>query len=225
MVHLAEGIDEDARAELPRLDALGCLATNTVLIHGVAIDEEGSRRLNASGAGVVWCPSSNDFLFRRTAPIRDWLDAGPDRRVNVALGTDSRLTGTRDLLDELRVARSVGRVAAHELLSMITSSAARLLRLPGTTGLAVGAPADLMVIPARRFDPAEALLDTVRSDVAFVAVGGVPVTGAPAFSGAFTARGVTTRRVRVDGVERLADARLAAAIGSCPIAEPGVVCA
>ena len=224
MVHLAEGIDDEARDELARLDALGCLAKNTLLIHGVAIDDEANRRVTATGAGVVWCPSSNDFLFRRTAPVRAWLDAGPDRRVSVALGTDSRLTGTRDLLDELRAARAAVRVEAQELLTMVTTSAARLLRLPGATGLTVGAPADLIVIPSGNADPAEALLDTRRSDVVLVAVGGVPVTGAPTLSTVFSARRVATRRIRLDGVERLADARLATAIARCPIAEPGVAC-
>src|SRR5262249_4814469 len=37
-VHLAEGVDAAAAAELGRLHALGCLGPNTVLVHGVAID-------------------------------------------------------------------------------------------------------------------------------------------------------------------------------------------
>ncbi|RBF89522.1 amidohydrolase, partial [Xanthomonas oryzae pv. oryzae] len=39
MIHLAEGTDAVARAELEELDRLGCLAANTVLIHGVGMSE------------------------------------------------------------------------------------------------------------------------------------------------------------------------------------------
>src|SRR5262249_32619148 len=41
MLHLAEGIDDAASGELPRLGALGCLKPNTVIVHGVAIDGGG----------------------------------------------------------------------------------------------------------------------------------------------------------------------------------------
>src|SRR5205814_1065404 len=111
-VHLAEGTDEPARAELARLDALGCLAQNTVLVHGVAIDESGWTRVQAQRAALVWCPASNIFLFGRTADVRRRLDSGPAR---IALGTDSRLSGARDLLDELRVAAAAGPASDCEL--------------------------------------------------------------------------------------------------------------
>jgi hypothetical protein len=103
VLHLAEGTDDEARGELPRLEALGCLKPNTVIVHGVAIDGDGWRRVARAGAGLVWCPASNDFLFGRSVPIRSLLDEdersgsnGDCGHVNVALGTDSRVTGSRD---------------------------------------------------------------------------------------------------------------------------------
>jgi cytosine/adenosine deaminase-related metal-dependent hydrolase len=74
MVHLAEGIDEAARGELARFEALGCLKPNSVIVHGVGIDADGWRRVARAGAGLVWCPASNLFLFGRTAPVRCLLD-------------------------------------------------------------------------------------------------------------------------------------------------------
>src|SRR5262249_60984255 len=68
MLHLAEGVDEAAGGELPRLEALGCLKPNTVIVHGVAIDASGWSRVARAGAGLVWGPASNEVLFRRTAP-------------------------------------------------------------------------------------------------------------------------------------------------------------
>src|SRR5262249_59706488 len=70
MVHLAEGVDEAAGGELPRLEALGCLKPNTVIVHGVAIDGSGWRRVAQAGAGLGWGAPCDAILFRRAAPMR-----------------------------------------------------------------------------------------------------------------------------------------------------------
>ena len=128
LLHLGEGIDEEAQGELPRLEALGCLQPNTVIVHGVAIDENGWRRVARAGAGLVWCPASNAFLFGRTAMVWALIGGSDACRVTVALGTDSRVTGSLDLLDELRAARAAWPVPPHRLFGMVTSEAGRLLR-------------------------------------------------------------------------------------------------
>src|SRR5262249_54662374 len=239
IVHLAEGIDQEARDELPRLEALGCLKPNTVLVHGVAIDGDGWRRVARAGAGLVWCPASNTFLFGRTAAVRDLLDMnghGP----TVALGTDSRVTGSRDLLDELRAARAAAPGADAELLAMVTTSAATLLRQPRAGRIAVGGPADLIVLPmpaevrlaacAEAAAPqkpdapyeAAALLDATRANLRLVVIDGRPMVGDPDFAPVFDARRVAARPIRVDGAPKLAESGLARRIAGCPIAEPGV---
>ena len=83
-VHIAEGVDAAASGEVERLESLGCLAPNTVLVHGVGIDAGGWRRVASARAGAVWCPASNMFLFGRT------ID--PSRtETNVAIGTDTAI--------------------------------------------------------------------------------------------------------------------------------------
>jgi cytosine/adenosine deaminase-related metal-dependent hydrolase len=223
-VHLAEGVDDRARAELDRLDALGCLASNTVLVHGVAIDRAGLRRIASARAGLVWCPASNMFLFGRTAAVRGLLDDHP-HTMTVALGTDSRLTGANDLLDELRTARETGAVSADELLAMVTTHAAGLLRLRHAGRLNVGTRADFIVIGGSGTDAAAALLDTTRKDVALVSVGGRPLVGDERFASVFRARSVRTRRLVVDGAPKLAESGLVRRIAVCPIAEAGVTAA
>lgn len=220
-VHLAEGVDEAATEELDRLDGLGCLAPNTVLVHGVALDARGLHRVAAAGAGLVWCPGSNMFLFGRAAAIRPLLDAPADVSP-VALGTDSRLTGSRDLLDELKVARDTKCASERELLAMVTVNAAKMLRLRHAGRLVAGAPADIVVIPRGNGDAADALLSASRRDVALVTVGGRPLVGLPRFAPLFMARSVTPRPISVDDCSRLADSGLARRIEGCPIAEPGV---
>src|SRR5262249_41594835 len=118
IVHLAEGTDAVAAAELSRLDALGCLAANTVLVHGAGLSVADVERVVAGGAAVVWCPSSNLGMLGRTLNPRRLFDAG-----RLALGSDSRLTGARDMLDELRVAAAHSDLAPRELLRLATSDA------------------------------------------------------------------------------------------------------
>src|SRR5262249_57538752 len=109
--------------------AVGSLKGKRVVVQGVAIDGSGWSRVARAGAGLVWCPASNDFLFGRTAPVRELLDLNGQAPA-IALGTDSRVTGSRDLLDELRVAREAESVTSSELFAMGTSNAAPMLHHP-----------------------------------------------------------------------------------------------
>lgn len=224
IVHIAEGVDTAAASEVGRLEALGCLRENTVLVHGMAMTPAQWARVVASGAGLVWCPASNRFLFGRTLAVRELLDQSDRAPSHVCLGTDSRVTGARDLLDELRVASSVAAITAHELLRMVTTAPAGILRLADAGRLVPGARADLLVIPAHHDDEAAALLETRRADISLVAVGGRPMVAAPNLAAVFRARGRGARPIVVDGRDRIADARLARAIARCAIREPGVAC-
>jgi cytosine/adenosine deaminase-related metal-dependent hydrolase len=161
-------------------------------------------------------------LFGQTALVAQLLDPGDDAKVTVALGTDSRITGSRDLLDELRAARAALSVPAARLLDMVTTDAARLLRQPRAGQLTIGAPADLIVVPPLAREPAAALLETQRQDVRLVVVDGRPLVGDPEFAPAFTARKVTARKFQVDCRPKLGDSGLVRRIAGCPIEEPGV---
>jgi amidohydrolase family protein len=224
IIHAAEGCDEAAAKEIRRLEELGCLGVNTVLVHGITITPPEWQRLSSRGASLVWCPASNAFLFGRTVPARQLLDASERGAAQLCLGSDSRVTGARDLLDELRAASALDAVTPRELLRMVTTSPADVLRLPDAGRLVPGARADLVVIPGKRDDAAETLLGTKRCDVALVAIGGRPIVAAPELADVFRARWISARPIAVDGSRRLAAASLARAIAACPIREPGVAC-
>jgi cytosine/adenosine deaminase-related metal-dependent hydrolase len=219
-VHVAEGIDGVAHAELGRLNEIGCLAPNTVMVHGVAIDASGWRRVSRTGASLVWCPASNVYLFGQTVDLRAAAAACASHRV--ILGTDSRLTGSRDLLEELRLAYECSSVPRDQLLPMVTWRAADVIRQPQLGRITAGGPADLIVLPPIARTPEDALLATSRRDVGLVLAGGRPLVGSVAFQRLFTTRASQPRLLCVDGVARLADALLVARIAACPIAEPGV---
>jgi cytosine/adenosine deaminase-related metal-dependent hydrolase len=132
------------------------------------------------------------------------------------------LTGTRDLLDELRIALSTRCATAQELLAMVTTNAARLLRLRYAGALTIGAPADITIVPATNGDASSALLAATRRDIALVVVGGRPLVGVQRLAPVFLARRVTPRPLVVDGTSKLADSGLVRRIESGSIAEPGV---
>ncbi len=159
MIHLAEGTDDEATNELRRLDDLGCLRANTVLIHGVGLSEADRARAIQAGAGLVWCPSSNFYLLGQTAEVRSFAEAG-----RLALGTDSRLTADGDMLDELRCAASTGQVTPQQLFRAVTTDAARLLRLRDVGALLPGFRADFFVTRLVD-DPYQALLGLTPKDI------------------------------------------------------------
>jgi cytosine/adenosine deaminase-related metal-dependent hydrolase len=224
VVHAGEGTDAAAAAEIDRLDTAGCLKATTVLVHGVAMTSGVWTRLLERGASLIWCPHSNQTLFGRTIPARAFLDVSPVARWRLCLGSDSRLTGARDLLDELRAARASANVSADELLTMVTVAAATVLRVTGAGRLVAGAAADVIVVPAVRDSAAESLLDTTRSGLECVAIDGRPVVCHPRFAPMFRARRMAQASLRIDGVPRLAPQALARRIRNCGIREEGVEC-
>jgi cytosine/adenosine deaminase-related metal-dependent hydrolase len=119
----------------------------------VALDGEGLDLVERRGAAVIWCPSSNLFTLGATLerPVFE-------RRIKVALATDSALTGEGDILDELQVAQRLGRVNRQRLYEMVTTEATAVLRLEHGEGrLAEGGPADLVAIPDAGCAPCAAL--------------------------------------------------------------------
>jgi cytosine/adenosine deaminase-related metal-dependent hydrolase len=153
LVHAAEGTCANAAAEIHTLDKAGLLADRTVLIHGVALDPTGARMLRRRQVSLVWCPSSNLFTLGQTMRS-DVLRSG----LTVALGTDSALTGEGDLIDELRVARTLGEATPKRLFEMVTTTAARVLRLSHGEGqISEGGVADLVAVADRGGKPSDAL--------------------------------------------------------------------
>ncbi len=211
IIHAAEGVDEEGAGEFDRLDALGCVAANTLIVHGIALDRARRARLEEAGAGLIWCPSSNLRLFGRTAAVSELA-----RRGRVALGTDSRLSGSRDLLCEIKAAREASGLGADTLESMVTRDAAALLRLPDRGVLRVGARADLLVLPE-----GTALSDATRAEVRLVVLGGRALY-ADADYASLVAPANHWTAVRVDGRPKRLERGLVNALPAATVREPGL---
>jgi cytosine/adenosine deaminase-related metal-dependent hydrolase len=160
-LHVAEGTDPAAADEVRTLDRAGLLGPALIGVHGVGMDADGVARWRGSGAASCWSPSSNLFLFGRTAPAE--LLAGD---VDILIGSDSLLTGAGDLLDELRIARRLGLLSDERLEAAVGTTAARRLGLP-IPDLTPGSAADLIVL-------SRPLGEAGAADVQLVMVGGEP---------------------------------------------------
>lgn len=217
IIHAAEGVDEEAAREVDMLLAAGCIGPNTVLVHGVGIVARQAEELLARGAALVWCATSNEFLFGRTADVTSF-----DRRRRLAIGTDSRLSGLGDLLDELRAARGTHQLSPEALVRSVTENAARMLRLGDAGTIDVGQRADLTIIDRVASDPFEALVSACRTNVRLVMSGGVPLFGDERMRHVFAARRQPCRRVRVDGAPRLLAAWIARHVARLRMREPGL---
>ena len=120
-IHLAEGVRDSqrrpgdtfsSRSEFTSLISKGLLTDNTVVIHGnglepadfLAMRAAQSIRLDGGGDGLgaklVWSPLSNLLLYGQTVLVYHALQAG----LVVSLGTDWTPSGSRNLLDELKIA-------------------------------------------------------------------------------------------------------------------------
>jgi hypothetical protein len=211
IIHVAEGVGEDAAGEFERVDALGCLGANTLLVHGIALDSAQRMRLERAGAGLIWCPSSNMNLFGKTAEVADLVKRGC-----VALGTDSRMSGGRDLLEELCVAGQILALDDRTLELLVTRDSSRLLRLPDRGELRVGARADVLILPADA-----RLAATRRADVRLVLIDGIAVYGDKDYAQMLTPAS-RWAEVRVDGQPKLLDCRIAARLSGSSAGESGL---
>jgi SAM-dependent methyltransferase len=168
ILHACEGIDQEAREELWQLDRLRILDEDTVIVHGLAIDDEGAALIERRGVSLVLCPSSNNFLFATVQDIQRF--AGIPR---LALGSDSPLTAEGDLLDEVRFAIGSCGVTPRLAYRLVTEGPAAILRLRNGEGsIKIGGNGDLVAIRDPGCDAVEALRTLSAADVELVMVDG-----------------------------------------------------
>lgn len=217
IIHAAEGTDSRTGSELDRLDALRCLNSNTVLVHGVALTEKDINRIIERRCRVVWCPSSNLALLGCTLNPRRLFDAGL-----LALGTDARISAAQDILEELRIAAAHSDLAPNELFRLVTQGSATTLVMPEVGGLAQGQMADCVIVRDSASSPSGGLLQLKRSDIRAVVRGGMPVIADPDFVDWFEICGCSTVEMLLDGRPKLCDAEMLGPSRSDTL-EPGFI--
>ena len=199
IIHLAEGVDNIAQRELVQLDRLDALGANTVVVHGVGLTGDDMLLMQDRQASLVWCPSSNLFMFNRTLDINAIPDGIP-----IALGTDSTLSGTPTLFDELRVAAAQESTTPLHLIAMVTTNPAKILDLPDRTGyLTESAPADMLILERLDDDPCLNLLTATPGAVRLLINAGYPQLGDLDFAPLFKHCGIPVEQILVEEKPKL----------------------
>lgn len=155
ILHLGEGIDEITAQEFSQLKKRNLLAENTLMIHGIALSRNDISEIAQAGASICWCPASNQNLIGDHLDINACLEFG----VNVVLGTDSTLSGSVNLLAEMRFANAHFRgVSSKDIFKMVSCNAAKALRLEEKYGSLDSATSELLVLDKFLDEPFDNLI-------------------------------------------------------------------
>jgi 5-methylthioadenosine/S-adenosylhomocysteine deaminase len=180
LIHLAEGTDDAAKEEFTFVQLQSLLNPKGVVIHGIPLGSAHFQAMATNGTALVWSPRSNLELYGQTANVLAALDAG----VEIALAPDWAVTGSSNILDELKVAarwnreQLGGRLTDRQLINMVTSTPARIAGVDDHVGaLKAGLRADILVINGDHNDPYRAVVDATVADIDLVFIGGVPIYG------------------------------------------------
>jgi cytosine/adenosine deaminase-related metal-dependent hydrolase len=140
----------------------------------------------------------------------------------MALGSDSRLTGSLDLIEELKVASQVSGLPARRVLDMVFGDSARLLRLPYAGRIVRDAPADLLAVASGNRDPYEVLLTAHRANLRLVMLGGRVRIADIDLKELFSLTRVPADPARLDSVPKLIARDLADTLYGTRLIEPGL---
>ncbi len=102
--HIAEGKKSDpvTQAEFGVLRDKQFVRNGVVVIHGIALTPQDFVEMKKNNMFLVWSPRSNLKLYGETVDVQTALDAG----LPVAIAPDWTVTGSSNMLDELRFARN-----------------------------------------------------------------------------------------------------------------------
>jgi cytosine/adenosine deaminase-related metal-dependent hydrolase len=164
ILHLAEGTDHASQCEFDALERLLPLDNRTVMVHCVGLTASQWDRAAQIAMGIIWCPTSNLYTLGKTLSS-ERVTSFP----NIALGSDSPLSGTGDLLDEIRFAYDEIDLPSPFVYDLVTVRAARILRLGSGEGfLQRGSKADLIVTRDKQLAPADTLVRLSWRDIDLV---------------------------------------------------------
>lgn len=195
IAHLSEGsrTDKYNRHELTLLRVLGLDVKGMSFVHGVGIDSAGYSHMAKKGMGLVWSPFSNLLLYGETADIT----AAHKAKVTIALGSDWTPTGSKSVLEELKVARAYilknkmqGTFNDEYLYRMVTENSAKLLNhfendpndgYHGIGTIAPGAMGSILVLRQKHANVYTNLVTADYGDVNLVVVDGRPQYGTKSY--------------------------------------------
>ncbi len=210
IIHIAEGFDLESRSSLQKLMELGVLGKHTVLVHGLSLSLHDLDSIAKAEAHLVWCPVSNWHIFQKMAPIKEALERG----INVSIGTDSAMSGSRNLLHDIRFAqecyqkRYVETLEPSLLLKMVTTNPEKAFRIEREQHFTQGSPADFIVLKGKYPSaPLASFAEADLEEIYLVVLSGEPVYGHVNLEKIFLSCGIDFERFHMnsggDEMERI----------------------
>ncbi len=178
LLHLSEGVDDRARSFFTNLKVRAdnwAISNKLCGIHCTGLKREDFRVLSEKMGSMTWSPFSNLLLYGDTADIQAAKDFG----ILMALGSDWSPSGSKNLLEELKVAKLVsdhlgGVFTDEELVEMVTINPARILGWEDSLGsISVGKKADFIVVNGYTGDPFLKLIEATEKNIYGVFINGV----------------------------------------------------
>ena len=175
VIHIAEGTDKEAKEEFRKFTEMGLLKENVILVHCTALTRDEFKQIADTGTSIAWCPNSNVYLLDTTLDFKTILDLG----INMSIGTDSTLSGSLNLLDELSyTTKTFPNLSDAQLFKMVTENPARALKLPDYNGkIEIGKNANLLLTKKNFDDPYKNLVNLETKDIELLLYKGIPVFG------------------------------------------------
>ncbi len=189
--HISEGIEQSAWNEFRCIaQQAGVLGARTGVVHGIGLKAADVQQLAQAGGSLVWSPRSNVSLYGDTAAVPLFRRLG----VNLALGTDWTISGSMNMLRELKCADFLNRTRFDAALSdealwrAATAGGADATATANKLGrLAAGKLADLAVYRRRGTALHRSVIDAEPADVVLTMRGGKALYGDQAVVAAFDA--------------------------------------
>ncbi|MCD4820164.1 MAG: amidohydrolase family protein [Candidatus Cloacimonetes bacterium] len=174
VLHLAEGIDENAQKDFQKLKDSNLLQPNTLIVHGIALTKQDIKECAEVGASICWCPGSNQFLIGRSIDVPFCLKKG----IKVVLGTDSTQSGSLNILTELKCAHKMfPEIKYNDLYRMISTTACKSLYLSEESCCLDSESSNLLLVSKKCDDPFENLHKINFWDIEFLVYKGKPIYG------------------------------------------------
>lgn len=197
IAHLSEGRRDDHynQKEFEVVKLLGLDLPNVNFVHGVGIAKKDLDHMGKNNMGLIWSLYSNLLLYGETLDIHEARKSG----VIISLGSDWLPTGTRGILEELKLAANYVDKDPYkqglkktfndeELYLMVTENPAKLInhydinieeKEHGIGQIRKGAMGTLIVVSQKHKDPYTNLVrHAFAKDINMVLIDGNPLYGA-----------------------------------------------
>lgn len=186
LTHLSEGQRKDKynQSEYEFVKKLSLNKPGLILIHAVGLDKTQLEDVAKNNISIVWSPFSNLLLYGETLDV----SLVKKLKINLSLGADWTPTGSKTILDELKIARQyldryapAAKVTDRELVEMITVNPAKAMRLDKIIGkIEVGFQADILLLSKNKkstTNPYSQLVQATQENIDLVIVNGEPFYG------------------------------------------------